>query len=128
VLFLIQDYYAILRTPSLSGAVLLEGVKCIFLYLFTVQYIIVLALLFIVQFVVACACLAIGPSQQKSLFHTGWYEAEGLRGKMQRQFDCCGAFPEADNYTDLYHPPCNLTSVSLCACYVRYKLHYRYVK
>jgi len=78
----------------------------------------VLGLLFIVQFVVACACLAIGPSQQKSLFHTGWYEAEGLRGNMQRQFDCCGAFPESDNDTDLSHPPCNLTSVSLCACYV----------
>jgi len=76
----------------------------------------VLFLLFIVQFVVACACLAIGPSQQKALFSTGWYEAEGLRGKMQRQFDCCGAFAESANDTGLRHPPCNLTSVSRTAC------------
>ena len=81
--------------------------------LLTYQYIIVLFLLFIVQFVVACVCLAIGPSQQKTLFRTGWQEAEGLRAQMQQQFDCCGAFPESVNDTDLDHPPCNLTSVSL---------------
>ena len=73
-----------------------------------------LSLLFIVQFIVACACLAIGPSQQKALFRTGWYEAEGLRSKMQHQFDCCGAFPESVNDTSgLVHPPCNFTSVCL---------------
>jgi len=78
----------------------------------------VLFLLFILQFVVACACLALGPGEQKSLFKTGWYEAEGLRGKMQEKFDCCGASPEDqlkpfNDTSGLKHPACNGTSVSL---------------
>jgi len=81
------------------------------------QYIVVLFLLFVVQFIVACACLAIGPSQQKSLFRTGWREAERLRGEMQAKFDCCGAFPEDQTNVSgsgLPHPPCNSTSVCIC--------------
>jgi len=80
--------------------------------LFYVQYIIVLFLLFVVQFIVACACLAIGQSQQRSLFQSGWHEAEGLRRKMQRKFDCCGAFSDDQMDVNGTHPPCNLTSVS----------------
>lgn len=73
-------------------------------------YIIVLFLLFVVQFIVACACLAIGQSQQRSLFQSGWHEAEGLRRKMQRKFDCCGAFSDDQMDVNGTHPPCNLTS------------------
>ena len=77
-----------------------------------------LFLLFIVQFTVACACLAIGPNQQKSLFRSGWSEAgEGLRTKMQDKFDCCGATAddqlERVNDTGLSHPACTNTSVSV---------------
>jgi len=90
----------------------------------SLQYIVVLFLLFIVQFIVACVCLAIGPSQQKSLFQMGWHEADDrLRGRVQQMFNCCGAFREdqsADNSTELSHPPCNETAVCLLhilACY-----------
>ena len=92
-----------------------NAVRVIFRYFFR-QYIVVLFLLFIVQFIIACVCLAIGQSQQKSLFRSGWREAEGLRENMQKKFDCCGAFDEdqmiiANVSTTLPHPPCNRTSV-----------------
>jgi tetraspanin-13/31 len=79
-------------------------------------YMIILFLLFIVQFIVACACLAVGPAQQKAMFKVGWQDTPGLRNTTQKQFDCCGCVNESRrdfvvNETMEYgHPPCILTS------------------
>ena len=55
------------------------------------QYMIVMFLLFLVQFAVACACLAISDSQQHSLYSSGWDGAAyKLREQAQNWFGCCG--------------------------------------
>ena len=95
--------------------------KCFYISFTSLQYIVVLLLLFLVQFIVACVCLAIGPGHQKTLFRGGWYEAVAARGKMQKKYDCCGAFSEDQlNDTNLPHPPCNSTSVSLDIQFCRF--------
>jgi len=83
---------------------------------------IVLILLFIVQFSVACACLALNLYQQQLLFVMGWHRASAsMKYSMQAKYDCCGVTEEYQNET-LYsntdlgygHPPCaNSTLVCL---------------
>lgn len=85
---------------------------------------IVLILLFIVQFSVACACLALNISQQQLLFEMGWTRASAsMKYNMQKKYDCCGVTEQYQNdtlhsYTELGygHPPCaNSTQVCLPA-------------
>jgi len=55
------------------------------------QYMIIMFLLFLVQFAVACACLALSESQQHSLYSSGWETAPyKLRERAQNLFVCCG--------------------------------------
>jgi len=55
------------------------------------QYMIIMFLLFLVQFAVACACLALSDSQQHSLYRSGWEAASyTLRQHTQNWFGCCG--------------------------------------
>jgi len=52
---------------------------------------IIMFLLFLVQFAVACACLALSDSQQHALYHSGWEGATyKLREQAQDFFECCG--------------------------------------
>jgi len=52
---------------------------------------IIMFLLFLVQFAVACACLALSDSQQHSLYTSGWEAATyPLRQQAQNLFGCCG--------------------------------------
>ena len=52
---------------------------------------IIMFLLFLAQFAVACACLALNDSQQHSLYSSGWQGATyKLRDRAQRWFLCCG--------------------------------------
>jgi len=52
---------------------------------------IIMFLLFLVQFAVACACLALSDSQQHSLYSSGWEAASyPLREQAQEWFGCCG--------------------------------------
>jgi len=52
---------------------------------------IIMFLLFLVQFAVACACLASSDSQQHNLYSSGWERARyTLREKAQKWFECCG--------------------------------------
>jgi len=56
-----------------------------------VQYMIIMFLLFLVQFAVACACLALSDNQQHSLYSSGWQAASPkLREQAQNWFGCCG--------------------------------------
>jgi len=52
---------------------------------------IIMFLLFLVQFAVACACLALSDGQQHSLYSSGWDGAAyTLRQRAQYLFGCCG--------------------------------------
>ncbi|KAG1666603.1 Tetraspanin-31 [Nymphon striatum] len=73
------------------------------------QYMIVLFLLFLVQFSVACACLAVDEDQQHELAARSWSTSSNqTRQEAQKIFNCCGfenqTFSAADT---LGHPACN---------------------
>jgi tetraspanin-13/31 len=77
-------------------------------------YMIILFLLFVVQFAIACACLALTDSQQKTLYTTGWENSnDALRQKVQNYFACCGSIENERNESraagtagGLEHPSC----------------------
>lgn len=74
-------------------------------------YMIVLFMLFLVQFSVACACLALSDAQQHELFRVGWAGASvALKAKTQTYFSCCGynkTTQDRINATEKYfHPSC----------------------
>ncbi|XP_047100395.1 tetraspanin-13 isoform X1 [Schistocerca piceifrons] len=77
-------------------------------------YMLILFLLFLVQFSVACACLAVNQEQQQHLAKQGWNKIENTTTQMDLEtvFKCCG-FDKGDNTTfcpDL----CNTQKCSKC--------------
>ncbi|XP_046393365.1 tetraspanin-31 [Ischnura elegans] len=53
-------------------------------------YMLILFLLFLVQFSVACACLAVNRDQQRQLAERGWEQVnDDLRLNVQQVFGCC---------------------------------------
>ena len=73
---------------------------------------VILFLLFLVQFAVACACLALSSDQQHRVLRLGWSRASNeLKYQMQVEFSCCGFDNSsvnlpADNAENMGHPPC----------------------
>ncbi|XP_076366580.1 tetraspanin 97E isoform X2 [Tachypleus tridentatus] len=71
-------------------------------------YMIILFILFIIQFSVACACLAFNEDQQHKIAVKGWRSSSNeLKSEAQRFFNCCGF----ENYTlgpedKMGHPSC----------------------
>lgn len=54
---------------------------------------VILFLLFIVQFSVACACLAVGDEQIRTLMEQGWRLSKNdTRQSVQDYWDCCGFY------------------------------------
>ncbi|XP_051159943.1 tetraspanin-13 isoform X1 [Leptopilina boulardi] len=54
-------------------------------------YMLILFLLFLVQFSIACACLAVNTKQQEELAEQGWRNVgPDLKQKVQETFSCCG--------------------------------------
>lgn len=54
-------------------------------------YMLILFLLFLIQFSIACACLAVNTKQQEQLAEQGWKRVGyDLKGKVQTTFNCCG--------------------------------------
>lgn len=52
---------------------------------------VILFILFVAQFSIACACLAFNKDQQHKLAYEGWHSASmSLRNETQIYFDCCG--------------------------------------
>lgn len=52
---------------------------------------VILFMLFVAQFSIACACLAFNEEQQHKLAYEGWHQASmGLRNETQVYFNCCG--------------------------------------
>jgi len=79
---------------------------------------IILFVLFLVQFTLACACLALSSEQQHKVLKAGWSHAsDQLKQEMQEHFSCCGF----DNETvsgdsvekDMEHPSCDKVIVVL---------------
>jgi tetraspanin-13/31 len=57
-------------------------------------------MLFVVQFSIACACLAVSEEQQMDLASKGWKSAsDSTRQKAQNLFKCCG-FDLNDTYVN----------------------------
>ncbi|KAK2514460.1 hypothetical protein Q9966_015702 [Columba livia] len=52
---------------------------------------IILGLVFLVQFGVSCSCLAIDRSRQEQLFSSAWHILSNeTRAELERRLDCCG--------------------------------------
>ncbi|XP_022326247.1 tetraspanin-13-like isoform X1 [Crassostrea virginica] len=66
-------------------------------------YMIILFLVFLVQFSLACACLAVNEEQRHQLAKTGWdYASNETRITVQATSQCCGF----DEQSPLKHPSC----------------------
>ncbi|XP_031770713.1 tetraspanin-13 isoform X2 [Galleria mellonella] len=69
---------------GLAGAVKHHQVMLFF-------YMVILFLLFLVQFSVACACLAVNSDQQETLAQQGWKKVNmDVKEQVQERFQCCG--------------------------------------
>ncbi|KAJ8367666.1 hypothetical protein AAFF_G00313660 [Aldrovandia affinis] len=53
-------------------------------------YMIVLFMVFVVQFSVSCACLAITEEQQHQLLEIGWNDSQTTQRDVEKNIDCCG--------------------------------------
>jgi len=68
-------------------------------------YMVILFILFIVQFSIACACLAFGSDQQTQLAKKGWDTAsKENRERAQKYFNCCG-FTKTSVYLNITDCP-----------------------
>ncbi|XP_056613138.1 tetraspanin-13a [Triplophysa dalaica] len=52
-------------------------------------YMLILFIVFIVQFSVSCACLAISKEQQNLLLEIGWNKSESMQRDVEKSLDCC---------------------------------------
>lgn len=80
---------------------------------FPYQYIVLLFSLFLVQFSVACACLALSTEDQRSIVSAAWAKSPvEAKIDMMRGLQCCGFrrrdLPASDSMS---HPPCKLAEV-----------------
>uniref|UniRef100_A0A336M2U5 CSON010996 protein n=1 Tax=Culicoides sonorensis TaxID=179676 RepID=A0A336M2U5_CULSO len=69
-------------------------------------YMIILFILFVIQFSVACSCLAVNSERQKHLAEEAWSTLpNATKGTLQEQYDCCGLNRNL-NVTSNDHPSC----------------------
>ncbi|XP_072547151.1 tetraspanin-13a [Salminus brasiliensis] len=73
-------------------------------------YMVILFMVFIVQFSVSCACLAISKEQQNQLLEMGWNKSEAMRKDIERSLDCC------DFYKVNYNGTCDADCVKNQQC------------
>lgn len=79
---------------------------------------IILFLLFLIQFSIACACLAVSSSQQQALAKEGWSRVgPSLKEQVQDNFHCCGFEDNSNatvsNTTGMGHPVCRINDVRI---------------
>ena len=70
---------------------------------------IVLFLVFLLQFSLACACLAVNSEQEMRIASSAWSMADNsLKSNVQYKFDCCG-FQDAslNSSVPMGHPACD---------------------
>lgn len=70
-------------------------------------YMIILFSLFLIQFSIACSCLAVSSSQQQQFAEEGWNRVpDKIKQEVQSTFYCCGF-----NSTSTDHPSCDAVLV-----------------
>lgn len=81
-------------------------------------YMIILFLLFLIQFSIACSCLAVNADQQKQFAQEGWARVpDSIKEEVQETFICCGF----NSTTIADHPPCDTVQVRF-SLYCRFSL------
>uniref|UniRef100_A0A3B3WS46 Tetraspanin 13a n=1 Tax=Poecilia mexicana TaxID=48701 RepID=A0A3B3WS46_9TELE len=53
-------------------------------------YMMILFVVFVLQFSISCACLALNTDQQNQLLEVGWNKSEVTREDVEKTLDCCG--------------------------------------
>ncbi|XP_041036316.1 tetraspanin-31 isoform X1 [Carcharodon carcharias] len=84
-------------------------------------YMVILFLVFVIQFGVSCSCLALNRSQQEHLLKLTWNRMSNTtRQDLEQQLNCCGFMNDTENIatymTDysLCKMPCKQTSCKIC--------------
>ncbi|XP_038642563.1 tetraspanin-31 isoform X1 [Scyliorhinus canicula] len=84
-------------------------------------YMVILFLVFVIQFGVSCSCLALNRSQQEHLLKLTWNRMSNTtRQDLENQLDCCGFMNDTENiaiYTSDYSlckAPCKSTVCKIC--------------
>jgi len=90
-------FLLLISIVGLLGAVKHHQV-CLFFYM------VILFLIFFIQFAIACACLALSDDQKKKIISSGWGKVSAdTKERCQTTLNCCGL----DNVDDLKsHPAC----------------------
>ena len=72
---------------------------------------IILFLLFLIQFSIACSCLAVNSEQQRGFAENGWsISSNETKDKVQNEFLCCGF--NSSSTSD--HPSCDIVDQICC--------------
>ncbi|KAG7191063.1 hypothetical protein KM043_007105 [Ampulex compressa] len=84
-------------------------------------YMLILFLLFLIQFSIACACLAVNTKQQEQLAEQGWRRVgDELKAKVQTTFNCCGFNDTISSLSEEKHCAekicCQSSDDSNCIC------------
>ncbi|XP_043974314.1 tetraspanin-13a [Gambusia affinis] len=53
-------------------------------------YMMILFVVFVMQFSISCACLALNTDQQNQLLEVGWNKSEVTREDVEKSLNCCG--------------------------------------
>lgn len=80
---------------------------------------IILFLLFLLQFALACACLAVNQEQQRNIVIRGWnMSSDSLINQVQTKLNCCGfeGVPKSD--ARLKFVPCSEVSRLISAIFI----------
>uniref|UniRef100_A0A8C7YEX2 Tetraspanin 13a n=1 Tax=Oryzias sinensis TaxID=183150 RepID=A0A8C7YEX2_9TELE len=53
-------------------------------------YMVILFMVFVLQFSISCACLALNTEQQNQLLEVGWNKSENTQKDVEKTLNCCG--------------------------------------
>lgn len=74
---------------------------------------IILFMLFLIQFSIACSCLAVNSGQQQQFAEEGWNRVpESIKAEVQDTFICCG-FNQTTMAGGDNHPTCDKVTVRI---------------
>ncbi|XP_063893485.1 tetraspanin-13 isoform X2 [Helicoverpa armigera] len=78
-------------------------------------YMVILFLLFLVQFSVACACLTVNSDHQEMLARQGWNKVTlDVKEQVQERFQCCGFQSRTPENGTAEHPSCEIVDKICC--------------
>ncbi|XP_005801862.1 tetraspanin-13 [Xiphophorus maculatus] len=77
-------------------------------------YMMILFVVFVLQFSISCACLALNTDQQNQLLEVGWNKSEVTREDVEKTLNCCGF--SSVNQSDSCPAQCFATPESCRSC------------